>query len=199
VRKRKWAAILPVSVFVSLFIAYFAYWIGAWIFGPRYYYEGLFSLTILSAVGLAWLAGWPVSQGHPFPNHTGWRRARALLTSAVFGFLVCTNVVFYTPQRLEALKGLYGIERRHLEPFETPEAAGLAPALVIVHTEKSWTEYGTLLELQTPFLETPFIFIYSRGTDADWKAAAEFPGRRVLHYYPRSSPDVFYEAERKAN
>lgn len=199
IRERNWKAILPVGVLGSLFAAYFAYWIGAWIFGPRYYYEALFSLVILSAAGLAALAGWPTMPGRPFPNYQGWRRWRALLVTAIFSLLVCVTLFLYVPARLNIMRGLYGIERRHLEPFRTSEAARLTPALVIVHTEKNWAEYGTLLELETPFLDTPFIFIYSRGADADQKAASEFPERRVLHYYPYEYPDKLFENELPAN
>jgi hypothetical protein len=195
IRGRIWRAILPVSAFGSLFVAYFAYWIGAWVFGPRYYYEGLFSLTLLSAAGLALLAGWPTTPGISFPNFSGWHRFRALSVAAAFFFMVCMTLVFYIPQRMALLKGLYGVERRHLDPFLTPQAAQLTPALVIVHTEKSWIEYGTLLELESPFLDTPFIFIYARSPEVNQAAAAEFPNRRVLHYYPLTSPFKFYETE----
>ncbi|MEA3350497.1 MAG: glycosyltransferase family 39 protein [Chloroflexota bacterium] len=45
---------LAASVFFSLVIVYMAYWVS----GPRYFYEGLYSLTLSSAAGIAWLAGW---------------------------------------------------------------------------------------------------------------------------------------------
>lgn len=48
-------------VFASLVIAYMAYWIGSELYGPRYYYEALYSVTLLSAAGIAYLAGWPVN------------------------------------------------------------------------------------------------------------------------------------------
>jgi hypothetical protein len=47
----KWVSL----VFPSLVFVYIAYWVGAWIYGPRYYYEGLYSLTLLSAAGIAWI------------------------------------------------------------------------------------------------------------------------------------------------
>ena len=50
----------PVAgVFFSLVFVYGFYWIGSWLFGPRYYYEGLISLTMLSSAGINWLAGKP--------------------------------------------------------------------------------------------------------------------------------------------
>ena len=47
-----------------------------------------------------------------------------------------------------------------------------------------------------PFLETPFIFIFSRGSDADDSAAAYFPERTVWHYYP-DAPNQFYSNARQ--
>lgn len=197
-RDRNWRALLPVSVFVSLFVLYHAYWIGAWVFGPRYYYEGLFSLTLLSAAGIAFLAGWPTLPGKPFPNYSGWRKAQPLLVTALVSLLVLVNLIFYTPARLKMLRGLYGVSASHLIPFQTPGAQELAPALIIVHTAHGWIEYGTLLELETPFLDTPFIFAYSRGPEVDSSLSAYFPDRTIYHYYPARAPYVFFKAPSEA-
>jgi hypothetical protein len=53
--RRNLKAWLVGSVFPILVLAYMAYWVGAYLFGPRYYYEGLYSLVLLSAAGVAWL------------------------------------------------------------------------------------------------------------------------------------------------
>jgi hypothetical protein len=81
------------------------------------------------------------------------------------------------------MHGLYGVRRSRLRPFQTIQAQALTPALVIVHPGH-WTEYGTLLELQTPFLDTPFIFVISRGTENDAAVVASFPQRAAYDYYP---------------
>lgn len=49
---------LVLAVFVSLVVAYGMYWPGSWLYGPRYYYEGLPSLAICCAAGIARLGGW---------------------------------------------------------------------------------------------------------------------------------------------
>lgn len=192
-RDRNWRALLPMSVSVSLFVLYNAYWIGAWVFGPRYYYEGLFSLTLLSAAGIALLAGWPTLPDQPFPHYSGWRKAQPLLVTALLGLLVLTNLIFYLPGRMQMLHGLYGVSAEHTEPFLTPQSQALAPALIIVHTSRGWIEYGTLLELASPFLDTPFIFAYSRGPETDSNLAAFFPDRQIYHYFPARDPYVFYK------
>jgi hypothetical protein len=172
-------------------MTYCLYWVGAWLFGPRYYFEGLYSLTLVSAAGIAWLAGW-LQRGQP--ETIGWRKVRSLALSGLLILLVAINLCFYMPRRLGGLVGLYGIRPERLRPFQTKEASELTPALVIVHA-KHWTEYGALLELEDPYLQTPFIFAYSRGDQENRALAEDFPERRVLHYYPKE-PYVFYEVRR---
>lgn len=189
--RRDARAWLAASVFPSLVVTYCLYWVGAWLFGPRYYFEGLYSLTLISAAGVAWLAGWlPRCQQVTI----GWRKVRSLGISGLLILLVAINLRFYTPQRLKRLVGLYGIRPERLRPFQTKEASELTPALVIVHA-KHWTEYGALLELEDPYLQAPFIFAYSRGDQEDKALAEDFPERQVLHYYPEE-PYVFYEVRR---
>ncbi len=194
-RHRMGAGLLLASVFPSLVLVYIAYWIGSWLFGPRYYYEGLYSLTIVSAVGIAWLAGWPYKPDMSWKVYSGWRRVRPLALTALLALLLSANLLYYTPQRLGGMYGLYTISRSRMEPFLTPEAQVLTPALVIVHPER-WMAYGALLELEDPFLDTPFIFVISRGEKADAALVADFMDeRRIIHYYP-DEPGVFYDRPR---
>jgi 4-amino-4-deoxy-L-arabinose transferase-like glycosyltransferase len=193
-KDRNWRALLTASVFISLLVVYLAYWIGSSLFGPRYYYEGLFSLTLTSAAGIAWLAGWPTLPRQAFSNYSGWRRLRSLAAAALLALLVSANLLFYTPNRLAGMHGLYGVRRAYLQPFLAPEAQQFTPALVIVHTSSKWIEYGTFLELENPFLDTPFIFIIARKPEIDAAVAASFPERSIYHYYPTRDRYKLYTA-----
>ena len=181
--RRNTRGLLLGSIVVSMMLVYTTYWIGATLFGPRYYYEGLFSLTLISAAGIAWLAGWPVNPYQPYIRNTSWRKLRPLLVLLILGFLVGINLTQYTPIRLGGLMGLYNIERSDQLPFQTPDTQALAPALVIVHTER-WMEYGALLDLEDPEFTTPFIFAWSINPSTDASLANDFPDRTVYHYYP---------------
>lgn len=193
--RRNWRGFLLAAVFPSLVLFYLAYWVGAWLYGPRYFYEGLFSLTLLSGAGIAWLAGWPITPGESWRRYSGWKMARPLAMVALLALLVSTNLIFYTPQRLQMMRGLYGMERSDLDPFLTPEAQKLTPALIVVHPP-NWMEYGVLLELQDPYLDTPFIFVFNRGPIADRKLARNFPERAIYHYYPEE-PGNFYPSPKE--
>ncbi len=186
-------ALLTAAIFPSLVILYLAYWIGSHLFGPRYFYEAVPGLCLLTAAGIALLAGWPLLPGKPRQNFAGWRRLRPLGLTALVALLVAGNLIFYIPIRVGGMFGLYGVQRAHMEPFLTPQAQELTPALVVVYTEKAWIEYGTLLELQSPFLDSPFIFIIDRGRTPNRKVIDSFPERAVLHYYPAQEPYTFYK------
>jgi hypothetical protein len=176
---------LVASQYPILVLVYMLYWIGSWLFGPRYYYEGLPGLVLLSAAGIALLAGWPDAPWKEWQVYSGWKKARPLLVTGLLAGLLSVSWLFYTPQRLALMHGLYGVERSHIQPFLASQAQELAPALVIVHPKKDWIEYGTLLELQNPFLDTPFVFVISRGAKQDARVAARFPDRTPYHYYPK--------------
>jgi hypothetical protein len=180
--RRKVGGWLTAGIFPGLMLAYVLYWIGSWLYGPRYYFEGLITLTVLSAAGISWLAG-------------NGMRIRKILTGLALVVLVGYNLFTYLPDRLWEMHGLYNINRSMLEPFYTVEAQKIQPALIIVHTQKEWTEYGGLLELQNAQLTTPFIFALHRN-DAVFSDFYEvFPERKIYHYY-LDKPFTFYTLPR---
>lgn len=185
---------LIITLGVSLILAYGFYWIGAWVLGPRYYYEGMISTTLLTSAGITALAGKLPSLLQPL--RTRWLGyLRFSITTALVMGLILANLWFYLPQRLGQLHGLYGASRTQLAPFESPSAQALTPALVIVHIRESWREYGTLLTLSSPFMDSPFLFTISRGEETDAALAQEFAARKIWHYYP-DTPYTFYTAPR---
>jgi len=168
---KKVSAWLVAGIFPALILAYVPYWIGSWQYGPRYYYEGMLSLTILSAAGIAWLAG-------------NGNFIRKVLTGLALAVLVVYNLFAYMPGRLWKMHGMYNINRSMLEPFLTVEAQKIQPALVIVHIYREWTEYGALLELQDAQLDTPFIFALDHSDSVVSEFLNGFPDRKIFHYYP---------------
>jgi len=182
--KRRWDSLPALGVLPALLFVYLFYWIGSALFGPRYYFEGLHSAVLLSAVGFAGLAGLPVLPAEPYRPQEGWRKVRRLTAMAILAWAIAANLLFYTPLRLGGMFGLYGVTASRLRPFLTEQAQALAPALVIVHPEH-WTEYGTLLELSSPFLDSPFIFVRSIGPNTDQALADTFTERNIVHYFPK--------------
>ena len=190
--RRNAPALLVGGIFPSLVLGYLTYWYGASLFGPRYYYESLFSLVIFSAAGIAWLGGWRLGNDLPPASTTGWRKLRPLLVTWLVGILVGLNLCAYTPQRLAGMVNLYGISAADQQPFRQPEVQALAPALIIVGTD-IWEEYGALLDLQSPDLASPLIFAWSPNARRAALLASSFPERSVYYYYP-DQPFCLYTA-----
>ncbi len=186
---KNWKSWLVISIFPCVILAYTLYWIGSWLFGPRYYFEAIIGLFLLSAAGIQFTAGKFIQSRNIFKN---WRW---IGITTITLFLISANLFFYLPQRLGNMKGLYGANKDQLSPFLSASAQELTPALVIVHKQKHWIEYGTLLELSSPYLNSPWLMTYSRGTELDKFIASQFPDRSIWHYYP-DQPDTFYSAER---
>jgi hypothetical protein len=179
-----------------LILLYAGYWVGSWLLGPRYYFEAFPAYTLLTAAGIAWLAGWPLQAGQEWTPFSGWKKIRPLGVTALVGLLFAANLTVYLPLRLGGMHGLYTIERADLAPFTRDETQELTPALVIVHPRR-WMSYGSLLELTTPYFDTPFFFAWSRGTQSDAALAADYQDTRaVFHYYPDSDPTTLYTAPR---
>jgi 4-amino-4-deoxy-L-arabinose transferase-like glycosyltransferase len=185
--RRNFSALLLGSVFLSLVLVYMAYWIGAAVYGPRYYYEGLFSLTIFSAAGIAWLAGWPLGSENTPRAVIGWRKLRPLLVTWLVGVLVMINLTLYTPIRLGGMVNLNGISAADQQPFRQPEVQALTPALVIVNANP-WMEYGALLDLENPDLSSPLIFAWTTNPQREAVLTRLFPERNVYYYYPDRQP-----------
>ncbi len=188
-------------VFPSLVFVYLFYWVGSWIYGPRYYYEGLYSFTLLTAAGIVWIYQKLTIQWKPFsfPHGNNGNQIKVHIPSPGFvsftiflGILFSANLFFYIPIRLGGLTGLYGVNRALLSPFQGPAAAARAPALVIVHTDDHWRDYAALLALADPTLDSPYIFAISMGAANDQQLSTQFPGRQIFHYYPHQYPGEFF-------
>ena len=175
--RRRMEAWLLASLLPVLVLAYALYWVGAWLYGPRYYIEALGALAVLSAAGIVALAGkWAPS---------GWRRWRAIGVSAVVFTLLLLNLGFYLPARLRQMTGLYDMRRASGQPLE---ALALGRALVIIHPQQSWTEYGALLRLTPPFADGDLLLAYTRGSETDAQLAQAYADRPVYYYYPGDPP-----------
>ncbi|MCK4975394.1 MAG: hypothetical protein KAS36_00515, partial [Anaerolineales bacterium] len=169
--RRNRDGLLFFGIFPGLVLAYAAYWIGSWLFGPRYYYEALPALAVTSAAGVAWVGGFLTEA----PS-ARWRRP---LTVGVLAVLMIGNIVFYLPGRVGGMRGLYNISG---DPIDFIEQKELEEVLVIVHSEH-WMEYANLLLLAPPFSDSDLRISWSRGDVKDEKLIEELSEYQVFHYY----------------
>jgi hypothetical protein len=176
---------LAFGVFLSLVVVHWAYWVGSWLFGPRYYYEALPGLAITSALGVAWLGGW-------IGNASRWLFQRRVASVVLAFLLILINITMYLPLRIGGMHGLYGVDRSAQLPVEN---ADLGQSLIIVHTVESWYEYGVLITLGPPYMEGDLLLAISRGIEKDEELMGYYPELPVFHYYP-DQPTEFFEDPR---
>jgi hypothetical protein len=159
------------ALFVSLVITYSFYWIGSWLFGPRYYFESLPALAILSAGGFGWLGGWLADSG-------GRVRARRLLSLSILTLLILGNAIFYLPLRVGGMKGLYQIDQQTAARFvvEDPEQT-----LIIIKTPR-WFQYARYLYQVAPFRDDLLLIAWSRGPGGDEALIRSYRGRNIYYY-----------------
>jgi 4-amino-4-deoxy-L-arabinose transferase-like glycosyltransferase len=181
--RRNPRALILASISPVLVLLYMGYWIGAWILGPRYYFEGLYSLTILTSAGIVWLAGWQMEGGVNFKDSQKYVSFRPVMAAITIIMLFAVNLIFYIPGRIGGMRGGFGTSLHQLEPFQTSGAGVKTPALIIVDTHE-WRAYAGLLELSNPMLDSPFIFIWSRGPKSNTAVSDAFPERSVYYYRP---------------
>jgi len=168
---------LTLALLPSLVLVYGAYWIGSWLFGPRYYYEALPMLAVLSAAGVGWLGGWlPAAQRG---------RAARLAVVGLLSVLMFVDLALYVPTRVGGMQGLYGISAK---PVRSLRASGLGRALILVQSER-WMEYANLLLLAPPFSQGDLRVAWSVGLQRDQQVAEQHPGFTVYYYDP-SHPKV---------
>jgi 4-amino-4-deoxy-L-arabinose transferase-like glycosyltransferase len=176
---------MALAVFPSLVAIHLAYWVGSWLFGPRYYSEALPGLAIASALGIAWLGGW-------IGKATRWLSVRRRAVVVLVGLLLMVNLCMYLPPRLDGMRGLYGVYGAAVHPVLD---ADLGRALIIVHTTGTWYDYGNLVTLGPPYLEGDLLLAISRGEKKNAQLVQAFPDIPVYHYYV-ADESTFFEAQR---
>jgi hypothetical protein len=183
------------SILPSLILAYCFYWVGSWLTGPRYYYEGMVCMSLFTSAGIFWLAGkWQGIKNHGFKNQIA--NVSNFFVILVVSFLISINLTYYLPKRLTTMKGFYGATYARIAPFKTAEFISKAPALVFVKVRSTWLEYGTLLDISSPYFDSPFVFaIY--GSEADNQLVMnQFVDRSAWIYDP-VNPDQLISITKK--
>ena len=174
--------LLHVGVVVSLVLAHAAYWYGQQVYGPRYYFEALGALTLLSARGLlqlAELAAWPlrwVARGR-------WR-PRVWTTTAVLlavGVLTLHSFGNFAPREFRLFTGWYNVRDDDLRRVR---AAGLEHAVVFIARD-NWTQYAPFFSEFAPRLDADVVYAADLGDERNRDLMALYPGRAFYRYADR--------------
>lgn len=159
---------LLLGLLLSLIFLHLFYWAFGGVDGgfPRYYYDALPALVLLTGRGMQRAFGW---------------LARYRLGWAVVGLvslLVAYNFTFNLPSHMAAQKGKYGITPA---PLEIVERANLSePALIIVRDVASWRDFAAPFAANSPTLDGPVVYAIGGSPAHNRRLQAQFPRRLCL-------------------
>lgn len=188
--RRSWPFLLA-GPFVALVAVHVAYWVGAQVYGPRYYYEGHAGLAILAALGLRGLLGlmigrrkWDAEALLGRGNlHSAWP------VYTLLAALIAVNVCTYLPGRLADWHGLYGIQRA---PLEQLEALRRSDRVLVMVRGRRWIEYAAFFALNSPWLDDPVVAAHDLRPDLTAYVLSLYPDREVWYYaYGAFTPRPF--------
>ncbi len=182
--------ILFLAPFLSLVTVHIAYWVGAQVYGPRYYYEAHAGLCILAALGLqegirvakclwTWLrkhaqAGLPTPLGNRCACHSNiW------LTSGLLIGLIAVNVSLYLPDRLSDWHGMYNITA---EPVVQLERLRQSDSVVVFVRGEHWIDYAPFFAMNSPWLDSSTVAAHDLGLNYVHAVMSLYPEREVWFY-----------------
>lgn len=185
--RKIWPVALLLS-FVSLVLIHTAYWIGARVYGPRYFYEALTGVTILAAVGLRAVGGW-LEEGIRLltsgtggstgePSHIG-RRAFSPALALLLAAGLAVDLGIYLPGRTAEWHGLYGISR---EPLEELEEIRQTDRVLILVRGDYWRQYGMFFYLNSPWYDGPYVAAHDKTMNRSQALIVEYSEYEVWFY-----------------
>ncbi len=172
-RANRWDWLLLGAILGTIFVHNFY-----WAFGgadggfPRYYYEALPALLLLTARGIVIsieylnrLTLFVAGGNFKF----GWLAVGLVL------LFVAYNLVWNLPPLLAAQKGKYNITPA---PLQAVAQANLTePALVFVKNVESWSDFAAPFAANSPSLNGPVVFAIDWGTELNKKVRSQFSER----------------------
>ena len=169
----RWDIFLAGTV-VSLISIHVIYWTDGQMYGPRYYFEIIGALALLSARALLVLA----SALSERVRQAGLSRATAQATAASAILLVVTLLSLHSARnfsqvRFDEFRDWYGINR---DGLDTIDEAGITNAVIFIDTE-TWSEYAPFFLESAPGLDTDIIYAIDRGPAANRRLLSDYPDR----------------------
>jgi 4-amino-4-deoxy-L-arabinose transferase-like glycosyltransferase len=172
---RRWDFLLA-ACFIGVASAHAFYWAPGLMYGPRYYYEALPALFLLTARGAFELGRLPLriwpSMGLPRDVTLA-----AFFPAVLLAVLLVFNLRFYLPQQIPLYRGYNFSSNSELQAVQN---ANIHHAIVFVESpEGRWTDYGNVFFANDPHLDGDIIYARDEGPN-DSLLYKYFPGR--AHY-----------------
>ncbi len=157
-----WLLLGIIAAMVGLHVFYWAFG-GADGGTPRYYYDALPALLLLTARGVL-ISSRLLARVRPW---------LATLPALLLAGLVAWNLAFNLPPLLAAQQTKYGISPA---PLQAVTEAGLPqPALVLVKNVSSWADFAAPFSANSPTLDGPLLFAIAWNDDLAQQLRRQFP------------------------
>jgi hypothetical protein len=170
--------LLNAGVVVSLIAIHLTYWTAGQMYGPRYYFEAIGALVLLSARGILVLVpclGPLLRRLAPsLPAPAAWAAFPTLLVVAYLTLWSFTNFV---PPIFRGWTDWYQING---DGVRKVDAANIHHAVVFVQIG-NWTDYAPFFCQNTPSLDTDVVYAIDLG-DRDKDLMRLYPGRSFYRY-----------------
>ncbi|MEW5958188.1 MAG: hypothetical protein AB1801_10720, partial [Chloroflexota bacterium] len=169
-RAGRWDWLL-LGTFLSLMFVHIFYWAFGGVDGgfPRYYYDALPALLLLTARGLQ-------ISIEIFKRATIARFKLGWLPVGLVLVFTAHNLIFNLPPLLAAQKGKYGITPA---PLTVVEQAGLTePALIFVKNVEAWSDFAAPFAANSPTLDGPVVYAIDWGPAFNQRVRAQFKARQ---------------------
>jgi 4-amino-4-deoxy-L-arabinose transferase-like glycosyltransferase len=151
---------------------YVFWWFPGTIYGPRYTYEAIGALAILTARGLTIMAS------GARPTLASWRLplGSVVLSGGLLVLLVGWNVGLWMPHELRQHVGYNGVDRSRLTAVDR---ARLDQAIVFVAAAPDdWQAYSSVFGANSPLLDGPVLFAHDLGARRNAELLHEYPNRQ---------------------
>ncbi|MFH1484707.1 MAG: glycosyltransferase family 39 protein [Chloroflexota bacterium] len=173
-RASRWDWLLLASCF-CLAGAYIFYWADGIMYGPRYYYELLPILLLLTARSISLIPSlarslWKMTARQV---EVGAGSLVVLLMLVLVGY----NLIYYMPIQIGIYKDYNFVSPKALQSVKW---AGMKNALVFVTQDPHWDwwEYGSVFSANSPLLDTDVVFARDLGDEANKDLMLLFPGHQ---------------------
>ncbi len=169
------ADLLLMGIVVSLIAIHMLYWTSGKMYGPRYYFEAIGALALLSARGLVLI--WDVINRLASRLEFPWRFVK-LAAPLLLLMFVGYNLFVTLPDEAARYRDWNGV---HRDDLEAVEAADLENALVFV-PRPNWQAYAPLFLANSTTLDGDVIYAVDRGDQRNLVLMRDFPNRNFFRY-----------------
>jgi hypothetical protein len=171
--------LLLAGILIGIMLAHIAYSTPGFMYGPRYYFEGMGAVALLSARGIGHLVvplAWLLRRRLPILPQP--RCAALGLLLLLAAGLSLHGYTHFAADEFRKFTGWNNVTGEHLRSVQ---AAGLSNAVVFVQ-RNAWTDYAPFFAEHGPDLDASVIYAIDLGPSRNHDLMRQYPDRSYYRY-----------------